>query len=527
MKKPLRALIIEDSEFDAVLLVNQLRLGQYQVSWERVDTAVAMRRALGAQPWDIVFSDHQMPQFSAPEALQLLQATALDLPFIIVSGGIGEATAVALMKAGAHDFLMKGQLGRLVPAVERELREAANRAARRQAEQAVRESEIRYRLLWQNSPDAILMMDPEGGISFVNPAVQAVFGYAPEELLGRKLSLLVGDTGSGPSTGGAEAQVEPDRGAEGAPMREFAGRHKDGQEVTVEIGFRQLSFKGQDWCVAFIRDLTARRRAEHALRLKEEEFRVARDIQQRLFPKSAPVLPGYDIAGASFPADEAGGDYFDYLPMLNDGLGIVVGDVSGHGMGPALIMAETRAYLRIVALNRQYPSEALSRANRVLAEDLGEADRFVTVFFARLDPASRTLVFSNAGHPAGYLLGADGSLKQRLARNGRALGMMPDTTYTDGPAMVLAPGDLLLLLTDGVEEAVGSDDHAFGDQRVLELVRAHRQEPAQAIVNALYAATKSFVGPGRQADDVTVVVVKVLPDSGGGGAGESLGLPQD
>lgn len=310
-------------------------------------------------------------------------------------------------------------------------------------------------------------------------------------------------------------------------MREFAGRHKDGQEVTVEIGFRQLSFKGQDWCVAFIRDLTARRRAEHALRLKEEEFRVARDIQQRLFPKSAPVLPGYDIAGASFPADEAGGDYFDYLPMLNDGLGIVVGDVSGHGMGPALIMAETRAYLRIVALNRQYPSEALSRANRVLAEDLGEADRFVTVFFARLDPASRTLVFSNAGHPAGYLLGADGSLKQRLARNGRALGMMPDTTYTDGPAMVLAPGDLLLLLTDGVEEAVGSDDHAFGDQRVLELVRAHRQEPAQAIVNALYAATKSFVGPGRQADDVTVVVVKVLPDSGGGGAGESLGLPQD
>jgi len=217
MKKPLRALIIEDSEFDAVLLVNHLRLGQYDVAWRRVDTAEAMSRALAEQPWDIVFSDHQMPQFSAPEALELLQRTGLDLPFIIVSGGIGEATAVALMKAGAHDFLTKGQLGRLVPATERELRDAANRAALRQAEQQMRENEMRYRLLWHYSPDAILMADSAGTIGFVNPAVQSVFGYTPEELLGQPVSLLLGAEANPPAPAEPEvADTDPDQ----APMRE-------------------------------------------------------------------------------------------------------------------------------------------------------------------------------------------------------------------------------------------------------------------------------------------------------------------
>lgn len=512
MKKPLRALIIEDAEFDALLLVNQLRLGQYQVTWQRVDTAEGMRLALAAQPWDIVLSDHQMPQFSAPEALQLLQASGLDLPFLIVSAGIGESTAVALMKAGAHDFLVKGQLGRLVPAAEREIREAANRRARRQAETQVHESETRYRLLWENSPDAIVLMDGDGRIGFVNPAVQSVFGYGAEELLGQHFSRLQGPAPPlnqpAPATSGA-----PNRSTT-TSMRELTYRHKNGQEVLVEAGFSALELASRPWCVAFLRDITARRRAEHALRLRDEEYRIAREIQRRLFPAAPPVIAGYDIAGASFPADEAGGDYFDYLPMLNDGLGIVVGDVAGHGMGPALIMAETRAYLRIVALNRQYPSEALTRANRVLADDLAESDRFVTVFFARLDPASRRLVYSSAGHPPAYLLDREGAVKYRLPRNGRALGMMPEAQYYEAGALTLAAGDLLLVLTDGVEEAVGADAGLFGSDRLLALVRSCQHLPAQAIVKALHTGITEFADRGRQMDDVTVVVVKVLAGSG-------------
>src|SRR5262245_40524694 len=130
MSSPLRLLLIEDSEDDAALVVRTLRRGGYDLSYAQVESAEAMRDALARQAWDLIISDYSMPQFSGPAALQLLHEAKLDLPFIIISGTIGEETAVAAMKAGAHDFLMKGNLTRLVPAVARELREAVERRQR-------------------------------------------------------------------------------------------------------------------------------------------------------------------------------------------------------------------------------------------------------------------------------------------------------------------------------------------------------------------------------------------------------------
>ena len=132
--KPLRALIVEDSENDAVFLVRTLRGAGYALTFERVQTAPAMRAALESRGWDIVFSDHDMPGFSSQGALKTLRDTGMDLPFIIVSGSIADETAVEVMRMGAHDYLMKGKLARLVPVVERELKEAVNRRERRLAE---------------------------------------------------------------------------------------------------------------------------------------------------------------------------------------------------------------------------------------------------------------------------------------------------------------------------------------------------------------------------------------------------------
>src|SRR5205807_1411978 len=129
IKVPLRVLIVEDSEFDAQMMVSILRKGGYDVSFERVETGEGMRKALHDRAWDMILADYNLPEFDASAALKIVQETGLDLPFIIVSGGIGEDIAVSAMKAGAHDYLMKGNLSRLVPAVERELREAANRAS--------------------------------------------------------------------------------------------------------------------------------------------------------------------------------------------------------------------------------------------------------------------------------------------------------------------------------------------------------------------------------------------------------------
>src|SRR5437762_9549974 len=192
-KTPLRVLIIEDSEFDARILVNTLRQGGYQPVFLRVETAEAMRTALKEQQWDMILSDYNMPSFSAPAALSIVQESGLDLPFIIISGGIGEDVAVAAMKAGANDYLMKGNLARLAPAVERELREAEIRAARRRAEEALRESEQRYRLLWENSTDAVVLVDSESLIQFANPAVEEIFGYKSSELAGQNFSLLLAE----------------------------------------------------------------------------------------------------------------------------------------------------------------------------------------------------------------------------------------------------------------------------------------------------------------------------------------------
>ena len=134
MVKPLHVLLVEDSEDDALLLLRELHRGGFEPVAIRVDTPAAMADALDGSPWDVIISDYRMPQFSGLDALKLMQERGLDLPFILVSGAIGEDTAVAAMKAGAHDYLVKGSLARLVPAVERELRDAETRRRRKRAE---------------------------------------------------------------------------------------------------------------------------------------------------------------------------------------------------------------------------------------------------------------------------------------------------------------------------------------------------------------------------------------------------------
>src|ERR671914_2572866 len=156
MSVALKVLLVEDSEDDALLLVRMFRRGGYDPAWERVDTAAAMEAALDGHSWDLVISDHSMPAFSSAAALGLLRRKGfVDLPFIIVSGQIGEDAAVAAMKAGAHDYLMKDNLARLNTAIERELREAQSRRERRKAEEERRKAEEKYRSIFENAVEGI------------------------------------------------------------------------------------------------------------------------------------------------------------------------------------------------------------------------------------------------------------------------------------------------------------------------------------------------------------------------------------
>ena len=161
MDVPLRVLLVEDSEDDALLVMRELRRGGYQPEFERVETAEAMTAALEKQVWDIIIADYHLPHFSAPKALELFHQSGLDLPFIIISGTVGEEIAVETMKAGAHDYLMKGNLTRLVPAIERELNEAEVRRQRRQAEEDLQRAEQNFRNSLDSSPLGIRIVTAE------------------------------------------------------------------------------------------------------------------------------------------------------------------------------------------------------------------------------------------------------------------------------------------------------------------------------------------------------------------------------
>lgn len=513
MPQPLRLLLVEDSEIDALLMTTWLARGGFQLQTRRVLQADDFERALAEETWDVIISDYNLPSFDALSALRLYQGKNLDVPFIIVSGGIGEETAVAAMRAGAHDYVMKDNLHRLAPAVERELREAEVRAARRRAELALRESEERYRALWETATDAVLLLDESGTIRFANPAVTPVFGHTPEQAVGQPFAALF------PARLAAELQqtltltmtmtaTAANISGPQRPILESVCVRRDGREFPVELMVNRLPLPGRNWLVAFVRDVMELKRAKAQLHENEEQFRVAREIQQRLFPKAAPQLANIEISGFSLPADAIGGDYFDYIPLLRGRWGFVVGDVTGHGLGPSLLMAETRACLRVLAQTHEAAGDILSQANRMLSGDVGE-ERYVTLLLASIDPVARTLVYANAGHPAGFVFDSHGTVKAELKRSGPPLGIRAGTIYPTASELPLAAGDLLLLMTDGIEEAMSPAEEFFGTQRAVEVVRSRRDQSAAEIVAALAAAVRDFSRTTVQLDDLTAIVVKV------------------
>jgi PAS domain S-box-containing protein len=175
---------VEDSEADAELLLLELARGPFEVTSVRVQTASALRAALSQGSWDLIISDYSMPAFDAPAALSVLKEAELDIPVIVVSGTIGEESAVEALRAGAKDFLVKGKLARLLPAIDRELRDAAVRAAQRHAQQALRETERRYRRIVETTNEGVWMLDAAALTTFVNARMATLLGYAAAEMRG-------------------------------------------------------------------------------------------------------------------------------------------------------------------------------------------------------------------------------------------------------------------------------------------------------------------------------------------------------
>jgi phosphoserine phosphatase RsbU/P len=317
-----------------------------------------------------------------------------------------------------------------------------------------------------------------------------------------------------PDSRGLETFLTMHAHSGGTPIVVLSGYADETTAIkAVQAGAQDYLVKGQvddNLLVRSIRyaiERNRRYRAEEALRDASEEFRAAHEIQQRLYPSVAPSVPGFDIAGALFPAKATAGDYFDYIPMLEGRLGIVVGDVSSHGMGPALLMSETRACLRTLAQGYSDVGEILTRANRLLTADTDDF-HFVTLALARLDPQRREFIYASAGQ-RGYLLHGGGNVTI-LDSTSLPLGVDAESIVPTGPPLTLEAGDIVALFTDGVVEAESPGRVRFGVGRTLEVIRSERDNAARRIVAALHEEIIGFCRHQPQIDDITVVIVKVL-----------------
>jgi sigma-B regulation protein RsbU (phosphoserine phosphatase) len=242
----------------------------------------------------------------------------------------------------------------------------------------------------------------------------------------------------------------------------------------------------------------------------EEDLAVAREIQQRFLPQQSPEIEGLDVAGMSLPSREVGGDLYYWFPHEDGSLGVTLGDVSGKSVPAALLMSNVLAALRAQALLRVEPAESVARVNRFISGQV-EPGRFVTLFYAELDPARGALSYASAGHNPPLLLRAGGGIEW-LREGGVPLGVVSDASY-GATAARFDPGDTLIVYSDGVTEAEGPSPSSagaplYGEERLAEVAEAQRGQPARAMLDALLASVQAFANGTRQADDITVVVVR-------------------
>ena len=486
-----RILLIDDDEESYLItrgLLSQVAESGFELDW--VSTYEEGLAALRHPHHDVYLLDYRLGLRDGLELLREIAAEGCQAPIILMTGQGDHALDVQAMQAGAADFLAKGEVTAAM--LERSLRYAIER--HRAIEERLRdESQLRMfaeqaqAVLWTTDEELRFSSSWGAGLLSLNLQPNQVVGQWVGEFLEANDDhdpLVIGHYRAlrGESVSGESHWV-------GKTFRTHVGPLRVGNQIVGTIG------------VAL--DITAAKQVE-------QEFNAARTIQEGLIPKQAPVLPGFDLAGVCHPAAATGGDYFDYVNMADGSLGIVIADVSSHGFASALIMVSTRRLLRTSAETQTDIGAILTAANRAIAEDT-PLGRFVTLLFAQIDLRTRTLSYAGAGH-LGYVLDAAGGVTI-LDSTSLPLGIDGTTVVPNGDSVTLAPGQILLLFTDGFPEAMSPQGELFGNARVLDIVQSHRDQSAREILDILFAEIRKFSHPAQLLDDATAVVLKVLPEA--------------
>jgi phosphoserine phosphatase len=245
-------------------------------------------------------------------------------------------------------------------------------------------------------------------------------------------------------------------------------------------------------------------REKHRLEL---ELRLGREIQTNFLPKSLPSIPGYELAAWWEPAEAVSGDYYDFLRLPDNRLGLIVADVSGHGVGPSMIMATFRAMLRVLTKAHSRPSQLLTQLAATIYPDLNDG-RFITAILVAICPATHKVHFANSAHAPAYYLNRRSGQIHSLETTGMPIGAVPDLKIASGPSLQMEPGDLLFLATDGMIELRNQQGEMFGTDRLKELLLQNIDLPADQIKRNLRQKVLDFHPFEHPPDDITLVILE-------------------
>lgn len=485
MAENYRVLLVEDELHDANLI--QRMFGEWPQAQFQVEHCGRLAQAiqrLTVTTFDVVLLDLSLPDSRGLETFEAVQHHAPGVPIVILSGFDDESLALAAVKKGAQDYLVK-----LLDSDHTMIRAVHYAIERHRAGQVLREREEHLRLLSEQLPCMFWTTD-------THLHVTSVYGTAAE---------VEREMGSHPATSPTDLfDVEEPSALLDAHEEAVAGvsrvleihSHDRIYQVVLQP-FRQRD--GQvTGSIGMALDITTQRHLDI-------ELRVTRKVHDGLRPQSAPHARHFDLAGHSVSASAAGGDYFDYFPIRDGTTGVVVCDVGGHGLGPAMMMCQTRGFLRALAIAHDDPGEMLSRTNAFLSTATNE-QRLVALFFAKLNSEERSLTYANAGQRA-YLL--DGQGESRLLEpTSIPLNVREDEAVPTSEPIVMVPGEMAILYTDGITEAASRSGEQFGVDRMLALINEYQTRPAKDIIDLLFANVRDFSLSGRQEDDMTAVLIK-------------------
>jgi sigma-B regulation protein RsbU (phosphoserine phosphatase) len=354
----------------------------------------------------------------------------------------------------------------------------------------------------EQTADSVLITDPRGTIEYVNPAFEATTGYSPEEALGKTPRILESYMHDHELYDRKWSRIREGTSFHGT----LVSRKKSGQLYLTEQTVSPIKDSAGfiTHFVFVLKDVTELRKQEE----QQLQLRMAREVQQRFYTGAEISVAGFDIASAAYPALETGGDYLDLFRMADDRVCIGIGDISGHGLDTALVMALTRAYVRSFAEVEADLAKILTRVNHMLIADHLEHSRFVTLLLVCLDGLNNSLCYASAGHVPGFLIDGLGKVDSTLESSGPPLGLFEDASFVTCE-LPLTPQQLVLLLTDGAAETMTSEEKEFGIDGVLEYVRKHQHHSARDLAEGIYHSARAFACGEPQCDDVTNVIIKV------------------